>query len=144
MKKLVLTVMAATVTAAGTVLTVAPSASARSCSAEVEATSQQYNTDGLADRLECREDGSPATGTITSWPAVGTGGLILRDENGNDLGSGIGEGQDFEFIQCGPEGSGLVKVNQLTRGSGGGWGDLYSGYVKAEWTMAPGQFNFCN
>jgi hypothetical protein len=143
-KKIVLTVMAATVTAAGTVLTVAPSASAANCSAEVEATSQQYNTDGLADRLECREDGSPATGTITSWPAVGTGGLILRDENGNDLGSGIGEGQDFEFIQCGPEGSGLVKVNQLTRGSGGGWGDLYSGYVKAEWTMAPGQFDFCD
>lgn len=143
MKKIVLTVLAATATAAGTVLTVAPSASARDCSAEIEATSQQYNTDGLAQNLECDGDGNLATGTITSWPAVGTGGLILRDENGNDLGSGIGEGQDFEFIECGPAGSGLIMVNQLTRGSGGGWGSLYSGYVKAEWTMMPSQFDFC-
>jgi hypothetical protein len=142
-KKTVLIVMAATVTAAGTVLAFAPTASAQDCPAGVEAASQQYNTEGLAGNLECHDDGSLATGTITSWPAVGTGGLILRDEQGNDLGSGIGEGQTFEFLECGPPGSGLILVSQITRGEGGGWGDLYSGYVKARWTMVPSQFDLC-
>lgn len=82
-------------------------------------------------------------GGITSWPEVGTGGLILRDAQGNNLGSGIGEKQDFEFVECGPAGSGLIKVNQLTRGTGGGWGDLYEGYVKARWAMMPSMFDFC-
>lgn len=120
--KRVVTVVAVTATALGTVLTVAPAASAQST---------------LRDPQAVR-------GSITSWPAQGTGGLILRDRHGNDLGSGIGEGQDFEFTACGDEGSGLVKVRQLTRGTGGGWGSLYDGYVKIEWTSAPVLFSFCD
>lgn len=113
----IFTVLAATATAVGTVLVVAPSANA-----------------------DARTSGA---GTFTSWPAPGTGGLILRDEHGNDLGSGIGEQQDFRLIECGPENSGLIRVEQLTRGGGGGWGTLYEGYVKVEWTMVPSMFDHC-
>lgn len=81
--------------------------------------------------------------SISSWPALGTGGLILRDSNGNNLGSGIGENQDFSFTGCGPQGSGLIKVVQVKRGGGGGWGSLYSGYVKKQYTQAPSLFP-CN
>lgn len=91
-----------------------------------------------------QQDSRAAVGSIVSWPAVGTGGLILRDKYGNDLGSGIGEKQDFAFLSCGGDGSGLVKVRQLTRGTGGGWGDLYEGYVKTKWTMAPVLFTDCD
>lgn len=82
-------------------------------------------------------------GTRTSGPAPRTGGLILRDAEGRDLGSGIGEGQQFKFTGCGPTGSGLIRVRQTTRGNGGGWGTLYSGYVKKRWTMAPQMWNEC-
>jgi len=63
-------------------------------------------------------------------PKPGTGGLILRDDEGNDTGSGIGEDQIFDILECGPKGSGLVLVNQTTRGHGGGWGTQYGGMVK--------------
>lgn len=80
---------------------------------------------------------------ISSFPASGTGGLILRDINGRDLGSGIGENQHFGFNGCGPEGSGLIKVIQTKRGTGGGWGNLYAGFVKQKYTQAPSMFP-CN
>lgn len=80
---------------------------------------------------------------ISSFPASGTGGLIIRDANGTDLGSGIGENQDFGFNGCGPKGSGLIKVVQLKRGTGGGWGKLYAGYVKQKYTQLPSMFP-CN
>lgn len=83
--------------------------------------------------------------SLITWPASGTGGLILRDKKGHDLGSGIGENQNFEFNECGPKGSGLIYVEQLKWGSGGGWGDLYTGYVKIKYTKKPGMFNsLCN
>lgn len=89
---------------------------------------------------------TPATKTtLSSWPGIGTGGLIIRDVNGNDLGSGIGEAQYFKFIACGPKNSGLIQVVQELRGNkgGGGWGSLYSGYVKQKYTQAPSMFP-CN
>lgn len=63
-------------------------------------------------------------------PQPGTGGLILRDDEGRDTGSGIGERQIFDILECGPRGSGLVLVNQDTSIHGGGWGTQYTGYVK--------------
>lgn len=120
--KFIAKVALVTGTAAGTVLSFALPANA------VESTSVSRTTDAH----------------ITSWPAPGTGGLILRDKHGNDLGSGIGEGQDFEFTMCGEKGSGLVKIRQLTRGTGGGWGNLYEGYVKIRWTSAPVMFTMCD
>ena len=63
-------------------------------------------------------------------PKKGTGGLIIRDDEGVDTGSGIGENQLFDILECGPKGSGLVLVVQTTRGHGGGWGMDYAGYVK--------------
>jgi hypothetical protein len=81
--------------------------------------------------------------SISSFPASGTGGLILRDINGRDLGSGIGESQDFGFNGCGPKGSGLIRVVQLKRNGGGGWGSLYSGFVKQRYTQLPSMFP-CN
>lgn len=86
---------------------------------------------------------SNAKSIISSWPATGTGGLILRDSSGNDTGSGIGEKQDFEFSGCGPKGSGLIKVVQVKRGGGGGWGSSYSGFVKQKYTQLPSMFP-CN
>jgi hypothetical protein len=89
---------------------------------------------------------SPATAnasTTTSWPANGTGGLNIRNSAGTYLGSGIGEDQTFQFLHCGPSGSGLIYIRQLTRGHGGGWGSLYKGYVKQRWTQLPSMFP-CN
>ena len=63
-------------------------------------------------------------------PEKGTGGLVIRDEEGRDTGSGIGEKQVFDMLECGPEGSGLVLVVQDTSVHGGGWGTQYTGYVK--------------
>lgn len=80
---------------------------------------------------------------INSWPASGTGGLILRDSNGNDTGSGIGEQQNFDFDSCGPKSSGLIKVVQVKRGGGGGWGSSYEGFVKQKYTQLPSMFP-CN
>jgi hypothetical protein len=75
---------------------------------------------------------------IIGTAAAGTGGLVFRDENGNDLGSGIGEGQRFIFVNCGPKDSGLINVYQLDSaeedGKDGGWGGLYAGYVKKAYT----------
>lgn len=80
-------------------------------------------------------------GTTTSSPAAGTGGLIFRDQNGNDLGSGLGERDQFEWHgdKRVVDGTVLIFVKQMTTG-GGGWGSLYSGWVKAEFTQAPSIF----
>lgn len=112
--------MTVAATAAGAVLVTAPAASA---------------TDDHSYVAPVKRDGGG-----TSFPASGTGGLIIRDVHGNDLGSGIGEQQAFQFLECGPAGSGLVKVHQLTRGGGGGWGNLYGGYVRHQYTQLPSMF----
>jgi len=130
-KHAVLTVLAVTATTAGTVLTVAPSAIANETLCSSGEMVHHNPNDG---RDYCFDEIAPGIPSLTDFPAEGTGGLILRDENGNDLGSGIGEGQAFQLTECGPEGSGLIKVNQTLRGEGGGWGELYDGYVKVEWT----------
>ncbi|QBZ71918.1 hypothetical protein SEA_KRADAL_19 [Streptomyces phage Kradal] len=78
-------------------------------------------------------------GITTSAPAAGTGGLIFRDANGRDLGSGIGEEDQFEWYgqkKTLADGTVLIYVKQSTRG-GGGWGSLYSGWVRAQFTQAP-------
>jgi hypothetical protein len=78
-------------------------------------------------------------GVTTSSPAPGTGGLIFRDENGRDLGSGMGESDQFEWMgrkATAPNGTKLIYVKQTTRGVGG-WGSLYEGWVRAQFTMAP-------
>lgn len=80
---------------------------------------------------------------LTHTPARGTGGLILRNENGTNLGSGIGPSQRFDFIACGPKGSGLIHVNQIDRNTTGGWGPLYAGYVKKQYTSDPSSYP-CN
>lgn len=157
----ILTVLATVATAAGTVLVVSPSAAASSsCGAHQHAvydTATDSTTcydncpegkhevfSSVDDALYCFDRVADTdTPSITSHPAQGTGGLILRDEHGNDLGSGIGEGQQFRFAECGPDGSGLIYVNQTVQGRGGGWGTLYEGYVKAEWTSIPSHFDFC-
>lgn len=94
---------------------------------------------GLTATTATATPNAPHT-TVTSWPASGTGGLILRDIKGKDLGSGIGERQSFEFVNCGPKNSGLIRVRQITRGEGGGWGDLYEGHVRAKFTQSPAMY----
>lgn len=80
-------------------------------------------------------------GTALSSPAAGTGGLIFRDQNGRDLGSGIGEMDRFTWdgAKRTVNGEVLIFVKQTTSG-GGGWGTLYSGWVKAAYTQAPVMF----
>lgn len=73
----------------------------------------------------------PVSGTHR--PAAGTGGLIIRNSSGHDLGSGIGEGQTFRILNSGP--GGLVKVEQVSRGTGGGWGAQYTGYVLSQYAV---------
>lgn len=107
-------------------------------------------TVGLTAATTASASAATGSGTViksgTSWPASGTGGLILRDRYGNNTGSGIGENQDFKFRWCGPKGSGLIFVTQLKRGNegGGGWGSAYSGYVKKQYTQLPSMWSFCN
>lgn len=72
----------------------------------------------------------------TGRPAPGTGGLIFRDENGNDLGSGMGENDRFMLTGRASTRDSVkyVEVEQTTRGHGG-WGSLYKGYVKAQFVI---------
>jgi len=98
----------------------------------------EMRQDGPVTVRKC-EDGTQETRPtqIIGTAAAGTGGLVFRDEKGNDLGSGIGEGQRFIFTDCGPKGSGLINVYQLDKaedGASGGWGALYAGYVKKAYT----------
>lgn len=80
---------------------------------------------------------------LTHTPAPGTGGLVLRNAKGRDLGSGIGQKQRFQFMYCGPKDSGLIYVNQVDRKTTGGWGGLYAGYVKKKYTSSPASYP-CN
>ena len=72
-------------------------------------------------------------------PAPGTGGLIFRDRNGNDLGSGMGENDRFPLPGNASTVDGVkyIEVEQTTRGHGG-WGSLYRGYVKAQFAIIGG------
>lgn len=89
-------------------------------------------------------DDNEGVGTTQSSPAAGTGGLIFRDGSGapaidsDGNQSGIGERDRFDW--SGEKrvvgGTVLIFVKQTTQG-GGGWGSLYSGWVKAEFTQAP-------
>lgn len=111
-------------------------------------TRYELKESGLVERTYC--DGAltktrPAQ--LVDKPAKGTGGLVIRDENGVNTGSGIGEGQSFIFIKCGPKGSGLIDVFQLDsaddEGITGGWGTLYTGFVKKKFTQNPSAYP-CN
>jgi hypothetical protein len=99
-----------------------------------------------AARVETCSDGSQTVrpAKIIAKAAPGTGGLVFRDEQGNDLGSGVGQNQTFIFVNCGPEGSGLINVYQLDtngeEGISGGWGSLYAGYVKKAFTENPSDY----
>lgn len=85
---------------------------------------------------------SSGNGVTTGAPAQNTGGLIFRDQNGRDLGSGMGENDQFEWEgrkATARNGEKLIYVKQITRGVGG-WGSLYEGWVRAEFTLTPQQF----
>ena len=85
---------------------------------------------------------SRGTGVTTGAPAPNTGGLIFRDKNGRDLGSGMGENDQFEWLgrkTVTADGTKLIYVKQTTRGVGG-WGSLYEGWVRSQFTLAPQQF----
>lgn len=151
MNRITRTVLTTTITAAlaGTgVVVTATSASASGCTGASH--TEKMTDPATGKKVEARvtdcynnttRDGERQS--AGNRPAPGTGGLILRDSSGKDLGSGIGEGQNFKFVKCGPANSGLVYVQQTTRGTGGGWGNKYSGYVKQEFTSNPSAFT-CN
>lgn len=124
----------------GTVGAVAISNSGPDC-----VTRYEIKTDGVAKVTRCggvQHKSVPSQ--IIAKPAKGTGGLVLRDTNGRDLGSGIGERQSFIFVNCGPVGSGLIDVIQLDNareeGITGGWGKLYGGFVKKAYTSNPSDY----
>lgn len=75
-------------------------------------------------------------------PAPGTGGLIFRDKNGNDLGSGMGEGDTFQYLNqktTTADGTKLIYVEQITKGNGG-WGSLYKGWVRQQYIGIPSAY----
>jgi hypothetical protein len=75
-------------------------------------------------------------------PAPGTGGLIFRDKNGNDLGSGMGEGDTFQYLNqktTTADGTKLIYVEQITKGNGG-WGNLYKGWVRQQYIGVPSAY----
>lgn len=132
----------ATALASTAVVVATPASAAPNCTTTTEVVTDPATGEKTTGQVtECNTQSM--SGRITSWPASGTGGLNIRNEYGAYLGSGIGESQTFEFIKCGPSGSGLIYVKQLTRGEGGGWGALYKGYVNQRWTQIPGMFP-CN
>lgn len=117
----------------GTVIVAVP-ATQENCKTTIE-----MRQDGPVTVKACGTDGYKEVRPtqIIGTAAAGTGGLVFRDEDGNDLGSGMGEGQQFIFTDCGPKGSGLINVYQLDKaedGKPGGWGALYAGYVKKAYT----------
>jgi hypothetical protein len=74
--------------------------------------------------------------SVTIAPALGTGGLFLRNADGSIKGL-MGEGDQAQFLGCHPSNPRYVLVRQITHGHGG-WG-AYQGYVTAAATMAPSQ-----
>jgi hypothetical protein len=131
--------MAITTLLGGTVAVTVPAMSGPDCNTVIE-----MRKDGPVTVKTC-DDGSQYVRPtqIIAKAAPGTGGLIFRDEQGNDLGSGIGENQTFIFTNCGPKGSGLISVYQLDsarKGTSGGWGGLYAGYIKKAYTEDPSKF----
>lgn len=86
---------------------------------------------------------SDEIGSTESGPAPGTGGLIFRDKDGRDLGSGMGENDRFEWNgkkAVTADGTKLIYVKQVTHGHGG-WGSLYSGWVRQKFTQIPSMFD---
>ncbi|WGV35718.1 hypothetical protein SEA_FRANKENWEENIE_24 [Streptomyces phage Frankenweenie] len=76
-------------------------------------------------------------------PAPGTGGLIFRDQNGRDLGSGMGEGDTFQYLDrktTTADGTKLIYVKQITKGNGG-WGNLYQGWVRQQFVGVPSAYD---
>ncbi|OIK08210.1 hypothetical protein [Streptomyces monashensis] len=69
-------------------------------------------------------------------PKAGTGGLILRAEDGAPTNSGISEGTHFEFLgQCvRVNGVDLIEVHQSEPG---GWGPSYTGYIRRQFADIP-------
>lgn len=80
------------------------------------------------------------TGTISAT----TVNVDFRDENGNRTSSGMGTGDQFEWLggrKPGKNGDGtLIEVKQTTTGKGG-WGDRYEGWIPAKYTQIPSMFN---
>ncbi|MFD4525523.1 hypothetical protein ACFWP7_16680 [Streptomyces sp. NPDC058470] len=70
----------------------------------------------------------------TLEPALGTGGLFIRNAGGSVKGL-MGEGDRARIIACHPSDPSLVKVQQITSGHNG-WG-AYIGYVKIAASSAP-------
>lgn len=105
-------------------LTVAPMASATSC-AEGEA----------------RFEGVCGVATVVieqgmGRPKPGSGGLIFRDEQANNLGSGMYENARFTTTgnTVTVNGIKLIEVEQISQPGLDGYGPLYKGYVKEQYT----------
>lgn len=135
MNKKTIAAGAAAAALAGTIA-LGGTASASSCpSGQVKVMGQC----GTVTSTEADEKGGR---NVQSGPARGTGGLIFRDENGRDLGSGMGENDQFVWNgkkHTTADGTKLIYVKQVTRGVGG-WGSLYEGWVRQQFTMAPALF----
>lgn len=94
-------------------------------------------------------------GKVTSHPDEsihqGTGShsavtvpVDFRDESGNRTSSGMGTGDQFEWLggrKPGKNGDGtLIEVKQTTTKMGG-WGNLYTGWIPVKYTQIPSMFN---
>ncbi|WP_328966265.1 hypothetical protein [Streptomyces virginiae] len=77
--------------------------------------------------------------TVDLTPKAGTGGLLLRAEDGTVMGA-MGTEDEASIQGCHPTNPGLVWVRQITSGThSGGWG-VSAGYVRHAYADVEGLF----
>lgn len=77
--------------------------------------------------------------TVDLTPKAGTGGLLLRAEDGTVMGA-MGTADEASIQGCHPTNPGLVWVRQITTGThSGGWG-VSAGYVRHAYADVEGLF----
>lgn len=133
-KKTALKAAAASAALAGSLLVIAPAASAASCPSGQVAIAGGCGT--VVGTLPDQSHGT--TGSVV--PEVG---VDFRDEHGHRTGSGLSNQDQFRYLdqkKDGLNGDGtLIKVRQTTKGKGG-WGELYEGWIPVKYTQLPKMF----
>lgn len=78
--------------------------------------------------------------TVDLTPRAGTGGLLLRAEDGTTILGAMGSEDEASIQGCHPSDPGLVWVRQITSGThSGGWGAM-AGYVRHAYANVDGIF----
>lgn len=102
-------------------------------------TGQEMTVVGCAKVTHHSDDSGRGTGSHSAT----TVSVYFRDADGNKTDSGLGPGDQFEWLggkKMGKNGDGmLVEIRQTTTGKGG-WGSLYEGWIPMKYTQTPRLF----